>query len=238
MIKKILFLLTLSFSYLHAKEYPRPIPGYFSQNGQDQFLNKKIFKGKKFGWFVEVGAHDGISFSNTYFFEKYLGWQGICIEPNPDIFNKLIKNRKALCLPIGIANNNTILKFLKGSGYMIEMYSGILDSMDERHLQRIENEIKEFGGDSVIIEVECRKLQDIFDQYNINHIDFISIDIEGGEEEAVKSIDFSKVTIDIIIVENNFHNTNVRKYLTAVGYTYINKIGKDDIFLRKGFMYD
>lgn len=50
---------------------------YFSQFEQDKFLNEKFFKNKKNGVFIDIGAHNGINLSNTYFFEKKLNWRGI-----------------------------------------------------------------------------------------------------------------------------------------------------------------
>ena len=58
----------------------------YSQYEQDKFLDTCIFKGFKNGYFVDVGAHDGITFNNTYRFEKYYGWSGINIEPIPNVF--------------------------------------------------------------------------------------------------------------------------------------------------------
>jgi len=48
------------------------------------------------GYFVDIGAHDGITNSNSYIFEKYFGWSGICVEPNPNLrsYQTLINNRK------------------------------------------------------------------------------------------------------------------------------------------------
>ena len=52
--------------------------GYKSQFGQDKFLNENIFKNKRNGVFIDIGAHDGITYSNSYVFEKQLDWTGIC----------------------------------------------------------------------------------------------------------------------------------------------------------------
>ena len=60
-----------------------------SQMNQDIILDQHFFKGKTNGVFVEVGALDGVSGSNTYFFEKERNWRGILIEPNPIEFEKL-----------------------------------------------------------------------------------------------------------------------------------------------------
>lgn len=69
---------------------------YYSQCGQDEYLNRKIFKNRKNGLFLDIGANDCISFSNTYFFEKELNWKGICIESLPEVFKELEKNRVSI----------------------------------------------------------------------------------------------------------------------------------------------
>ncbi len=55
---------------------------FYSQAGQDQFLFEHFFRGKRNGVFVEVGAFDGEQFSNTLFFERVMGWKGLCVEPS------------------------------------------------------------------------------------------------------------------------------------------------------------
>ena len=71
----------------------------YSQYGQDILLNNLI--NKQNGFFIDIGAHDGICFSNSYLFETELEWNGICIEPLPNIFKKLEKNRKCILADVG-----------------------------------------------------------------------------------------------------------------------------------------
>lgn len=229
------YLSILIFFCINSHQYPRPIEGYYSQKGQDKFLNEIIFKSKRNGVFVEIGAHDGISFSNSYFFEKNLGWTGICIEPNPKIFNILLANRNCICERICISDSNSKKPFLLCDGYMLEMYSGLLEDYDPRHLERINTEMQIFGGDKQVIWVDCCTLQNLFEKNMITHVDFLSIDIEGGEKAAIQSIDFSAVTIDVIAIENNFNETELKKYLETKGYVLKVHIGKDDIYIRKDF---
>lgn len=65
---------------------------YYSQNGQDAFI-VKLFNGKRNGYFLDIGAYDGVYFSNSLTLEKSLGWEGICIEPNPLVYGQLKSNR-------------------------------------------------------------------------------------------------------------------------------------------------
>ena len=60
----------------------------------DKFINEIIFRNKKDGFFVEIGALDGVIFSNSYIFEKYLNWSGVCIEPDSRWKDSIIQNRK------------------------------------------------------------------------------------------------------------------------------------------------
>ena len=229
------FLFATSHALTNTHEYPRPIEGYYSQRGQDKFLNEIIFKHKKNGIFVEIGAHDGISFSNSYFFEKNLSWTGICVEPNPNIINALKSNRNCICEQICISSLNTKKPFLVCNGYMLEMYSGLINNFDPRHLDRIEKEMHMFGGEKHIIWVDCSTLKSLFEKHSLTHIDFISIDIEGGELEALQSIDFEKVLIDVIVIENNFKETILQEYLETKNYVLKTRIGKDDIYMYKGY---
>ncbi|MGA7325327.1 MAG: FkbM family methyltransferase [Rhodomicrobium sp.] len=68
--------------------------GYFSQYGQDKWIAEVLFPGKRNGVFVDIGAHDGVSFSNSYFLENNLGWTGIAVEPIPRAIQKLCAIRR------------------------------------------------------------------------------------------------------------------------------------------------
>ena len=69
--------------------FPSYTKKYFSWNSEDKYLNETFFKNKSDGVFIEIGAHNGIDGSNSYFFEKELGWKGICVEPIPEVFSLL-----------------------------------------------------------------------------------------------------------------------------------------------------
>ena len=66
----------------------------YSQHGQDLYVYETFFKNSAAkGCFVEIGAYDGVTLSNTLLFERHLGWSGLCIEPLPSAFEKLRTNR-------------------------------------------------------------------------------------------------------------------------------------------------
>jgi hypothetical protein len=76
---------------------------FSSRTGQDQFLFENFFRGKRNGVFVDAGANDGEQFNNTLFFERFLDWSGLCVEPEAGAFAQLVARRKCSCeqMPLG-----------------------------------------------------------------------------------------------------------------------------------------
>lgn len=94
---------------------------------------------------------------------------------------------------------------------------------DIRHEHRLNKENNIHGSTTEIIEVETMKIETICDIHKISHINYLSIDVEGGEFELIKSINF-KVYIDVIGYENNYYDTSIPiiKYLEEKDYIVIN----------------
>tara|TARA_E500000178_G_C16828498_1_gene664907 strand:+ start:409 stop:786 length:378 start_codon:yes stop_codon:yes gene_type:complete len=121
------------------------------------------------------------------------------------------------------------------------MISGIKDTFDTRHVKRLQRENKQHGSTTEIIEVETKKLETICDNHKISHINYLSIDVEGGEFEVIKSINFDKVYIDVIGFESNYNDTSIPiiKYLQEKNYVVIHKsldifmIHKNSVFYKK-----
>ena len=114
------------------------------------------------------------------------------------------------------------------------MLSGIKDYYDERHLNRLKNENIHNSSTTQVIKVPTKKLETIFDENNVTHINYLSIDVEGAEFEVIKSINFDKVFIDIIGFENNYPDSsiNIIEYLKNNGFILVNTTAnKFDLFM-------
>ena len=204
---------------------------YKSQAGQDTYFNEIFFQNKRNGVFVDIGAHDGISLSNSWFFEKKLDWTGICIEPQADRFAELIKNRSCICIHGCVAEKEGTVQFRKIDG-AANMLSGIESKYDERHKQRIVNELRSTSGSYTLIEVPSFRLNTLLEKHKMYHIDFLSLDIEGGELELVKTIDFDRYYIRTMSVENNYNKPELRQFLESKGFCYITTIDNlDEVYL-------
>jgi FkbM family methyltransferase len=208
---------------------------YYSQTKQDIYLDTKIFQKKKNGFFLDIGAHDGITYSNTYFFEKHREWKGICIEPLPNVFKKLKVNRNCILVNGALAEDNKIVNFLQIEGYS-EMLSGITKNYNKDHLKRIDLELKEHGGSKKEIQIKSYNINTLLSENNIKTIDYCSIDVEGSELEIIKTFNFSEIDIKVFSIENNYKDDKVRDILQENNYVLFDTVGSDDIFIQKNYL--
>lgn len=199
----------------------------YSQYGQDKFLEENYFKDIYNGYFVDVGAYDGKTLSNTLFFEEK-GWDGICIEPLPDVFKELEKNRKCSLYNVAIAKESGEEEFLNiKSGP--RMLSGLSKNLTGPDLHRINYEVNLERGSFETIKVKTQDFNWIVSKPNIN---YLSLDTEGSELEILESIDWSFYQIDFMTVENNHHKPNLENFLRSKGYFLLKKFDVDYLFRR------
>jgi len=203
---------------------------FFSQAGQDKFVNDSYFRSMNNGFFVEIGAYNGIEGSNCYFFEKFLNWSGIAIEPSPSQFLALQKNRKCKCVNKAVAKKSEKIEFID----VIEGYtqmSGINNPSYQKTLEIIKKDLRTVLDKKII---EAATFSEIV-EYNYL-IDYLSIDVEGGEMDILESIDFDLYKIKVLSIENNYPNEiNYEKYLSEKGFCYIDSVGVDEIYFNKKY---
>jgi len=174
----------------------------YSQYGEEIFL-EQFFDINKNGLVVDIGAADGIRYSNSRFLiEK--GWNGLLIEPNPRNFEKLKK-----------LYDNNISVLIENVGCGKETLSNVeffIDKNDEfEQLSTFKNEQMLkcktiYNCDFETLSTKVIKTSEIFNKYNITNIDFVSIDTEDFDQNVIEGIDFSKVNIKLICIE---HSTQV-----------------------------
>ena len=216
---------------------------YYSQEEEDIFLNENIFKNKKNGTYIELGALDGILYSNTKFFEDTLNWKGILIEPHPDKFKILQLNR-----PNNYLFNNLVschkepLEFR----YFVNEHaavSGVENTLSQHHFDTYfesNNEwVKSLSQNKIYIKPTS--LTEIVRSTNFTHIDLLSLDVEGHEYEVLKSWDFS-VPIDIILLETlgvqPEKDELCRQILIKNNYKFITKHNHNEIFAIETYQID
>ena len=212
----------------------------YSQYGQDWFLRKLIafLPEKSLYTFIDIGAHDGVTFSNSFFLENLENWKGICVEANEDIFPKLVANRKkSECINCAISNSIGTELFYKNDGYS-EMLSGLANRMPRKHKARTRREQEQYSGNTDEVFVKTITLNEVCKLRNLSEIDLLLIDVEGAEKAIIGSIDFAILQINIICVERNFSSNGVLQVLSAAGFLRLLQIGADDIYINSSIFAD
>ena len=208
---------------------------YYSQCQEDIFLNENIFKNKLNGIYIELGALDGILYSNTKFFEDSLNWKGILIEPHPEKFKLLQLNRP---------NNflfNSLVSCYKGPldfRYFLDCHaavSGVENTLSKQHFDvyfESDNEWHKSLPQNKI-SIKPITLTEIVKQTQLTHIDLLSLDVEGHEYEVLQSWDFS-IPIDIILIETlgvqPEKDELCREILIKNNYKFITSYRHNEIF--------
>jgi FkbM family methyltransferase len=141
-----------------------------------------MLNNKKNGYFLDVGAYDGIKYSNSLLLEKDFDWNGLLIEAHPNNFDTLKNNRKNTLVPYAVSDYNGKIIF--------------------------ENEC---GTGSKVVEknglsIDCITFEKMFEMYNVpNYIDYISLDIEGMEYLSLTKFPFDKYKFKLLTVEHNLY---------------------------------
>jgi len=152
---------------------------------------------------------------------KGRGRTGICVEPLPDIFAELQKNRRCACVQACIGNREEPeVEFLavQSEAARTRMLSGVLSEYDPRHLARVDVELNEFGGSKSVIRAPMRHLHAVLHEHGIANVDYLSIDTEGSELLILRSTILSVIGNPCITVENNYDDPSIDAVLRNQGY--------------------
>jgi len=184
-----------------------------SQAGQDLWVYGEVFNEKKGGFFLDIGAHDGVYLSNTYLLEKKLGWNGICIEGNPTTFSDLRRNRRSNCVNACLDSDEGEVEF-------------VLDGVNGGILS---NDCDNRDGAGKTIKIKTKALVDVLDANDAPPvIDYLSIDVEGAEDRVLLGFPFVKYQFQCITIERPSHQ--LRALLAENHYVLIKEIPGLDCF--------
>jgi FkbM family methyltransferase len=225
-IMKLYLLRNSFFSRLLGKQY-------FGLNELDKKLVE--FVTPKDGYFVELGANDGITQSNTKHFELHKGWRGVLIEPSPNQFKILKKSRSKrsqfynfAC--VGFDYPYETVKLLY-SNLMTVALQGRNDIQDPKaHAKGGER----FSKKEITFEfeVKARTLQSILNEANSPAVvDLLSLDVEGGELEVLSGIDFNRTNFKHILVETRSIE-ELTTFLQSKNYVLLEKLTYHDYLFK------
>lgn len=156
--------------------------------------------GRQGGFFVEAGAYDGFTQSNTYWLERFRGWRGLLVEPVPELAQRAKVVRPAA----------TVVQCALGdeerAGQMLRMEFGGLMSVvaGAREADWTAIGTRDGWGEPYSFDAEARTLSSILDQIGAPEVDLLSLDVEGFEAPALRGLDLVRHAPRYILVE--IHN--------------------------------
>ena len=208
-----------------ARTYRRSVCEFFGSHRYSRLAPYGIDKKLEaylpnYGFFIEVGANDGVSESNTYYLERIKGWKGILIEPIPDLYRECIQARPNStvfnCALISSDYNEPTIEM--HYGHLMSVVKGALgdSAADKKHLEWA----KRFHQiESYDIKAPAKTLTSILDELGIDEIDFFSLDVEGFELNVLKGLDFNKYRPKYMLIE--CLNDNFRKKHRGIYIKYL-----------------
>jgi len=174
------------------------------------------------GFYIEAGAYDGILQSNTKFLEDEYNWTGLLIEPSPKVFLELQNNR---------SSNININKCLVSSSYTNKQIKGAFDNGPMSSVNNIRN-----LENVELIDVDCDTLENILDYYDIQKIDFMTVDTEGYELEVLEGLNLMKYRPTYLLIE--IYETQKKilfNYLENNNYIFLENITNYNKFDNPGW---
>lgn len=189
----------------------------YSQNNEEQFI-LEFFKGK-LGTFLDIGANDGVTLSNTRAI-ALLGWKGVLVEPSPGAFLRLKDNYREMkgfyLYPFALSNTNMKKTFFESGPLINEVDISLVGTFFEEEKRRFPK-VKYSP-----VEVQCFRWKTFVNRLSITEFDFVSIDIEGGELVLMPQMDFSCTAL--ICVEWNSIEEKKKLFLDILSKYDLKKI--------------
>lgn len=201
----------------------RRLNPFKGQKGQDRWVMFKVLPLKRGGFFIDLAAADGLTHSNTYVMEKFFGWQGVCIEPNPGFTDVLRARRNCIIEPVVVSDVAEQVVFRIDNGQLGGIVADDTDNSEAIRSDQLKNaETRTFDA------VTLSELLDRNDAPKI--IDYMSLDVEGAEERVIRGMDFDKYQIRCITIERP--TPKVNEILFANGYSFVKNHRFDSFYIK------
>lgn len=175
------------------------------------------FFDRRDGVFVEVGAFDPVFQSQTYHLE-ISGWRGVLIEPEPSQADHLRKSRRASVFEVACVAP-------EAAGRAARLWS-------RRGLSTLRFREKQAEG-GVVVSVACATLDQVLDDAGLDHVDFLSIDVEGSEPDVLRGFDFARFRPDLILVDDRERFGETTRLMARNRYRLVRRTGHNGWFVPK-----
>jgi FkbM family methyltransferase len=188
------------------------------------------------GYYVEIGANDGISYSNTLYFERKKNWSGILVEPDKHNFRLLTKNRRKSnkffnCACVSLEFKESFIKFIYSNLMSVTINDkSKFDKFNTHALSGMRFLAKDEIFETCL--VPAMNLESILEKANAPSLmDFFSLDVEGNELDVLKGLNHIKYRFKYILIETSEFAT-ISSYLNNARYHFIEKLSHHDYLFK------
>lgn len=181
---------------------------WFAQVRQDEIVSL-LLKRKRNGYFIDLASNDAVKISNTFALEKYFGWNGLCVEPNPMYWGGLSYRKcDVVGAVIGASNMEEVqFKYPNRAGAQGGIVGAQFDNKDP----------SKFNEDHRRYTVT---LLDVFERFRTpTVIDYFSLDVEGAEEFIMQTFPFARYRFNVLTVERP--SDTLKSLLETNGYVFL-----------------
>lgn len=206
---------------------------YFGQGQEDKQIYEKLFKNYKMigqKYYMELGALDGVTYSNTKFFEDTLGYTGLLIEPSPESFLKLCRNR-----PNNILSNALVSNINKPLEFTTSRIQAV-NSVKLTEPSNFHDAYYRHEKDAMCVKIIPSTLDHIMSASEIKRFDFVSLDVEGHELNVLDSFSFKIPTV-VWMIETLCNKTKIISKMESQNFEYVCDINCDSVFINKNYKH-
>jgi FkbM family methyltransferase len=209
------------FDFAHTHAFPLSAtfikflrPRSYSQKGQDLWL-VEFLQGRRGGYFVDLGASNGVISNNSFLLERTLGWRGLCIEADPFFFRQLVRHRQCTCVQACVDRDAGQVDFtFKGA-------TGGIVAPDTDNPQAAAKAV-----------VPTQSLRTLLEENRAPAvIDYLSLDTEGAETRILLNFDFTRFRFLVMTIERP--SAALHAFLIAQDYTLVKHDGLDGYYVHR-----
>jgi FkbM family methyltransferase len=206
---------------------------YHSHQDQDRWVIERVLPGKRGGWFIDSGAGpDGVRGSNSYVLETEFGWRGILVEPHPECFKRVKANRSAIVEECCLTDSPGEVEFVLNE---FPELSSIPQHLSEPNFVAAGYAHKQLPK----VRVPSVTLWELLRRHHAPAvIEYMSLDIEGAEWNALKDFPFNEFRILCMTIERGGKSYDrLRAKLHREGYRLVRAVVPDDFYVHESVNY-
>jgi FkbM family methyltransferase len=215
-------------TFFYARELPRHARGYYAQLAQDEVIEAYFLQNPpRHRFFVEVGAFDGVHFSNARRLHETYGWSGLCVEPVAENFEKLTRNYRGsnvICELAAVSPQEGQVEMYVSSFQGCPDWGSDLASMSDR---RSELWLRPYQLKWTTQKVAAKTLARILSEHQVQGVGLLSIDAENHDLEVLQSLDTKQHRPQLIVVEYGGQRKGILEWARRESYGVHHDNGQD-----------